>query len=138
MPEAVSTCGAKTTAGFCSRIAATTSSIGAGAKGAWRPWDRAALDRKGLRTAARLGLPVGLTVAFESWAFSISTLMAGWLGRDALAGHQIVLNVAALSFMVPLGISQSAATRVGNLIGAGCRPILRTSSRMRLITDCRR
>lgn len=94
-------------------------------EGAWRPWDRASLDRQGLRAAARLGLPVGLTVAFESWAFSISTLMAGWLGRDALAGHQIVLNVAALSFMVPLGISQGAATRVGNLIGAGNLPAMR-------------
>ncbi len=94
-------------------------------EGAWRPWDRACLDRQGLRAAARLGLPIGLTVAFESWAFSVSTLMAGWLGRSALAGHQIVLNVAALSFMVPLGISQGAATRVGNLIGAGNLPAMR-------------
>jgi MATE family multidrug resistance protein len=93
--------------------------------GAWRPWDAACLDLRGLRAAARLGLPVGLTVAFESWAFSLSTLMAGWLGRNELAGHQIVLNVAALSFMVPLGISQGAATRVGNLIGAGNLPAMR-------------
>jgi MATE family multidrug resistance protein len=93
--------------------------------GAWRAWDAACLDRRGLRAAARLGLPVGLTVAFESWAFSVSTLMAGWLGRHELAGHQIVLNVASLSFMVPLGISQGAATRVGNLIGAGNLPAMR-------------
>jgi len=102
-------------------------------EGAWRPWDVACLDVHGLLAAARLGVPVGLTVAFESWAFSVSTLMAGWLGRSALAGHQIVLNLAALSFMVPLGISQGAATRVGNLIGAGDLPAMRNAQRAALL-----
>lgn len=88
-------------------------------EGAWRPWDRACLDMRGLGQAVRLGLPVGLQLSLEASAFSLSTLMAGWIGREALASHQVVLNMAALSFMVPLGISQGAAVRVGNLIGAG-------------------
>ncbi len=88
-------------------------------EGAWRAWDRASFARAGLLQAARLGVPVGLTMSLEASAFSIGTWMAGWLGREALASHQIVLNLAALAFMVPLGISQGAATRVGNLIGAG-------------------
>jgi MATE family multidrug resistance protein len=45
--------------------------------------------------------------------------MAGRLGVNELAGHQIVLNMASLTFMVPLGIAIGASTRVGNLIGAG-------------------
>lgn len=87
--------------------------------GAWRRWDRRVLSRAGLSQVARLGLPVGATLSLEASAFSLGTWMAGWLGRDALASHQIVLNMAALSFMVPLGISQGSAVRVGNLIGQG-------------------
>jgi MATE family multidrug resistance protein len=88
-------------------------------EGAWRPWSRAALDRAGLRHVLALGVPVFVQLSLEIWAFSGSTLLAGYLGVTALAGHTIVLNVASLSFMVPLGISIAASTRVGNLIGGG-------------------
>jgi multidrug resistance protein, MATE family len=56
--------------------------------------------------------------------------MAGWLGREALASHQIVLNMASLAFMVPLGISQGASTRVGNLIGSGDLPGMRRATKV--------
>lgn len=88
-------------------------------EGAWCPWGRASFAVRGLLQAARLGLPVGAQLAFEGCAFSVSTWMAGWLGQHALASHQIVLNMAAFAFMLPLGVSQGAATRVGNLIGGG-------------------
>ena len=64
---------------------------------------------------------VALQFSLEMWAFQTSTLLAGLLGASALAGHTVVLNLASLSFMVPLGISMAAATRVGNLLGAGER-----------------
>ena len=101
--------------------------------GAWRPWSRECLDPRGLRHVLRLGTPVGLQIGFEACAFSCSTLMAGWLGRAPLAGHQIVLNLASLSFMVPLGVSQGAATRVGNLLGAGDRAGMRLAARGALL-----
>lgn len=87
--------------------------------GAWTPWSRAAFDRRGLAHILRLGVPVALQVAFEVWAFSGSTLIAGRLGAVALGAHTVTLNLAAFAFMFPLGISQGAATRVGNLLGAG-------------------
>jgi multidrug resistance protein, MATE family len=101
--------------------------------GAWRPWNRACLTPAGLAQAARLGLPVGAQLSLEACAFSLSTLMAGWLGRDALASHQVVINMASLSFMVPLGVSQGAATRVGNLIGAGDIPGMRRAVQAALL-----
>jgi MATE family multidrug resistance protein len=58
-------------------------------------------------------------MGLEMWAFSGSNLIAGWLGAPQLAAHTIVLNLASITFMVPLGISQGAAVRVGNLLGAG-------------------
>jgi MATE family multidrug resistance protein len=88
-------------------------------RGAWRRWRRDSFAGYGLIQTVRLGVPIGMQIAFEAWAFSIATFMAGWLGRDAVGSHQIVLNLAALAFMIPLGVSQGVATRVGNLIGAG-------------------
>jgi MATE family multidrug resistance protein len=59
-----------------------------------------------------------MQVSLEMWAFSGAALIAGRLGAVSLAAHTIALNLAALAFMLPLGIAQGAATRVGNLIGA--------------------
>jgi multidrug resistance protein, MATE family len=88
-------------------------------EGAHRRWDRESFSRSGVLQVARLGLPIGLQMSLEAWAFTLATVMAGWIGVGAVASHQIALNLAALAFMVPLGVSQGASTRVGNLIGAG-------------------
>ncbi len=88
-------------------------------QGAWVPWSRRALEREGLREIVGHGGPVAIQYGLEVWAFQVATLMAGWLGEDELAAHTIVLNLASISFMLPLGVSIGGATRVGNLIGAG-------------------
>ncbi|TPV94371.1 MAG: MATE family efflux transporter [Myxococcales bacterium FL481] len=87
-------------------------------RAAWIPWSREAVARRGLREVLDHGLPVGLQYSLESWAFHGSTLLAGWLGKLELAAHAIVFNLAAVSFMMPLGVSMAAATTVGNHIGA--------------------
>jgi MATE family multidrug resistance protein len=88
-------------------------------EGAHRRWDRESFSLSGVLQVARLGLPIGLQMSLEAWAFTLATVMAGWIGVSAVASHQIALNLASLAFMVPLGVSQGASTRVGNLIGAG-------------------
>lgn len=90
-------------------------------EGAWTPWGRASFERAGLTQILHLGLPVALALLLEMWAFQAMTLWAGHLGAEPLAAHSFVLNMASLSFMVPLGIALAATTRVGNLIGAGDR-----------------
>lgn len=87
--------------------------------GAWLRWSRAAFAWGGLREMLRFGIPTGLQTSLEMWAFGAAALMAGRLGKDAIAAHAVVINLASLSFMVPLGVSAAATTRVGNLIGAG-------------------
>lgn len=77
---------------------------------------------RGLAEVAALGAPVAFQLALEYWAFAITTLWAGRLGALELAAHSIVLNLASIAYMVPLGISIAATTRVGNLLGAGDRP----------------
>lgn len=85
----------------------------------WTGWSRRALRPAGLREILAFGLPVGVQLSLEVWAFEIATLLSGSISELALAAHAIVLQVASVSFMVPLGISQAAVTRVGNLLGAG-------------------
>jgi multidrug resistance protein, MATE family len=87
--------------------------------GAWRPWSRESFALRGVLQTLRLGVPVSLQIAFEAWAFSIAALMAGWIDTRAVGSHQLALNLVILTFMLPLGVSQGASARVGNLIGAG-------------------
>jgi multidrug resistance protein, MATE family len=86
-------------------------------EGAWRPWSRAAFDPRELRVVLAVGVPVAAHFAAEIWGFQIVALWSGQLGKHELAANAIVLNLASLTFMVPLGIGLASVTRVGNLIG---------------------
>ncbi len=94
----------------------------------WVPWGREAWRWSGLREVLAHGVPVSLQYGLEMWAFQIATLMAGVLGEHPLAAHSIVLNLASLSFMLPLGVSIGAAVRIGNLLGAGYAVMARRAS----------
>ena len=69
----------------------------------------------------RLGMPIGLTMIFEASLFNTATLLMGTFGTASVAAHQIALNVASITFMVPLGIAMAATVRVGLAAGAGNR-----------------
>jgi MATE family multidrug resistance protein len=71
-----------------------------------------------LERLLQLGLPVGLQQLLESGAFGAIGLMMGMLGTTEMAGHQIAITLAALTFMVPLGVAAAASVRVGRAIGA--------------------
>jgi MATE family multidrug resistance protein len=85
--------------------------------GAWRAHLRGAWRLGAQRDILRIGLPISLHQSLEFWLFTTVGLLMGALGAAEFAGHQIALNLAALSFMVPLGIAGAAATRVGNAVG---------------------
>jgi MATE family multidrug resistance protein len=72
-----------------------------------------------IKQLVRLGAPAAGQIVAEVGAWNLATLAAGWLTPVALATHQIALNYAALTYMVPLGISSAAAVSVGHAIGAG-------------------
>jgi MATE family multidrug resistance protein len=66
-----------------------------------------------------LGAPAATQILLEIGAFSAATALCAKLGPVPLSGHEIALNCAALTFMVPLGISSAAAVRVGHQLGRG-------------------
>jgi MATE family multidrug resistance protein len=69
-----------------------------------------------------LGLPVALSVSFETSAFSGATIMAGWMGETPLAAYQLSVNVTSFFYMLSLGLATAAAVRVGNAVGRSDRP----------------
>lgn len=75
------------------------------------------IDFKVINKIIRLGLPSGFQSFFEVGAFSFAVIMIGWIGANELAAHQIAINLASISFMGVLGISQAASIRVGNALG---------------------
>ncbi|MGD0681923.1 MAG: MATE family efflux transporter [Terracidiphilus sp.] len=83
----------------------------------FRHWAGPSLTR--IRELARLGVPAAGQIVLEVGAWNLATLSAGWLTPAALATHQIALNYASLTYMVPLGISAAAAVSVGHAVGAG-------------------
>ena len=77
----------------------------------WRP------DPEGFRRVFQLGWPIGLTNLAESGLFSATALMMGWVGTLPLAAHGIATQLAAMTFVVHLGLSQAATVRVGQAVG---------------------
>lgn len=92
---------------------------GLGEGSPWRGWGRDVLHKRSIGRMLALGAPVGVQMGLEFWAFSITTLWAGWISHDALAAHTIAVSISSLTFMVPMGISFATVARVGNLIGSG-------------------
>jgi MATE family multidrug resistance protein len=72
-----------------------------------------------IRRMLTIGTPIGAQMALESGAFGAIGVLMGVLGTIEMAAHQIAITLAALTFMVPLGVGSAAAVRVGHAIGAG-------------------
>jgi MATE family multidrug resistance protein len=97
------------------------------------PSMRAALPRRWLapvswermRRMLSIGLPASGSLLFEGGAFAAATVMMGWLGAAPLAAHQVAISCAALTFMLPLGLSMAVGIRMGAAVGAGHHSKLR-------------
>ena len=70
-----------------------------------------------LRELVRIGGPMGVSRGVEAGLFMITALMAGTLGATALAAHQVALQCAAFTFMVPVGVAIAGSVRVGQAAG---------------------
>jgi len=83
----------------------------------FRHWAGPSLVR--LRQLVKIGAPAAGQILLEVGAWNLATVTAGWLTPVALATHQIALNYAAVTYMVPLGVGAAAAVSVGHAVGAG-------------------
>jgi MATE family multidrug resistance protein len=72
-----------------------------------------------------LGLPIAATLIFEVSIFNAAVLLMGLIGKTALAAHSIAVQIASVTFMVPMGFGQAVTVRVGRAFGAGDREAMR-------------
>ncbi|QIL03043.1 MATE family efflux transporter [Sphingomonas sinipercae] len=75
-------------------------------------------DSARLRAIFRIGTPIALTLAFEVSVFGFAVYLMGWIDTSSVAAHAIALQIASITFMVPLGLSQATVIRVGLAYGA--------------------
>ena len=75
------------------------------------------VDWELMRQLIVIGVPISGTMLLEWGLFSSAAILVGWIGTTALAAHQIALQIAAILFMVPFGISMAATVRVGHAVG---------------------
>lgn len=80
-------------------------------RGVWRP------HLQLMRKLLVIGLPISGAFMLEYSLFGIAAVMMGWISTTAMVGHQIALQIAAIVFMVPLGIGIAATVRVGHAAG---------------------
>jgi MATE family multidrug resistance protein len=77
----------------------------------WRPdWPR-------FREVWKVGFPIAMTLTLEVGVFNAAVFLMGLIGTASLAAHQIAIQIAALTFMVPMGIAQAVTVRVSHAAG---------------------
>jgi MATE family multidrug resistance protein len=76
-------------------------------------------DRERIAAMIKLGWPIGATMGLEIGVFALAAYFMGWIGAPAVAAHAVALQIAAITFMVPLGLGQAATVRVGLALGRG-------------------
>lgn len=74
-------------------------------------------DLSTIKRMLKLGIPSGMQYVFEIGAFATAAIMVGWISAEALAAHQIALNLAAVTYMSATGIGAAATVRIGNQMG---------------------
>lgn len=97
------------------------------------PAGRVILQPRPLWRMLRLGAPIGAQFQLEMGAFAAVALLMGWLGTAQMAGHQVAINLASLTFMVPVGIAQAGAVRVGQAVGRDDPPGARVAVKSALV-----
>ena len=83
-----------------------------------------------IRTAVKIGAPMGLQHMLMGGAYIVSTLIVAPLGTIAIAAHSLAITVESLCYMPGYGIAEAATTLVGQGIGAGQRTLTRSFARM--------
>ncbi len=90
-------------------------------------------DWEAMVSVFRLGWPIGLTHLSEVGLFAVGSIFMGWVGTIALAAHGIALQIASITFMVHMGLSQAITVRAGKAWGRGDAGLLTAASKAALV-----
>ena len=100
-------------------------------------YNRANFDIKHITTILGVGVPISLQMFMEGGAFSLSTIMVGWIGADALAANQIAMSTVSFAFMMLIGVVSATTIQVSHQMGRrskeGVRMVASASYHMSLV-----
>jgi MATE family multidrug resistance protein len=98
-----------------------------------QPWRSDAFALQPLRRMLHIGTPIGIAMFLEYANFGGIALLMGLLGTYEVAAHQIAINLASLTFMVPAGVGAAATVLVGNASGRDDPGAARRSAKAALL-----
>jgi|TARA_B110000261_G_scaffold23528_1_gene25232 MATE family multidrug resistance protein len=75
------------------------------------------LELKYIKEILNIGLPISTYMFFEVTAFSAATFMMGWISEAHIAGHQVALSLASMSFVICMGVGNAGSIRSATLVG---------------------
>lgn len=86
----------------------------------WYLLDRSGLPlRPALKELWQVGAPIGMQTWIETFVFTLTTVIVGWLGKESIAAHQIATQIADLTFMLAVGVGSATTIRVAYQLGKG-------------------
>ena len=76
----------------------------------------------------KIGTPIGMQTFLETFTFTLSFVLIGWISKEALGAHQIANQIADLTFMLAIGIGAATTIRVSHQLGKGDLEAVRMAS----------
>ena len=78
---------------------------------------KARFEIEKIRRMLSVGLSIGMQMVIEILAFSIGAIMIGWISKEALAGHQVAIGMASMTYMISFGLASGTTIRVSHAFG---------------------
>jgi len=82
-----------------------------------------------------LGIPGMAMLCSEWWAYEILTVLAGFIGTEAVAAQAILFQMVTLAFMLPLGMGVASCSIIGNSLGCGRLKLAKDTGKIALVTN---
>jgi MATE family multidrug resistance protein len=87
----------------------------------------ATFDWVKIRRMSSIGLSIGMQMVIEILAFAIGAIMLGWISKESLAGHQVAIGMAGMTYMISFGLASGTTIRVSHAFGDRNREELKHS-----------
>lgn len=75
------------------------------------------LNRAKILKLISVGLPIGIQLVIEVLSFSLGAIMIGWISKESLAGHQVAIGMASMTYMISLGLASGTTIIVSHSVG---------------------
>lgn len=75
------------------------------------------LEKLKIKRLVSIGMSIGMQMVIEILAFSLGAIMLGWISKESLAGHQVAISMAAMTYMISFGLASGTTIRVSHAFG---------------------